>query len=67
MFYIKSKHLINQPATVSLIDLTGKRVLNKTEENVGTEGIKLQTEKTGVFLLRIETESDSIVKKVIIN
>jgi hypothetical protein len=67
VFYIKSKHLINQPATVSLIDLTGKRVLDKTVENIGTEGIKLQTEKTGVFLLRIETESDSIVKKVIIN
>tara|TARA_B100000965_G_scaffold354253_1_gene330643 strand:- start:174 stop:1016 length:843 start_codon:yes stop_codon:yes gene_type:complete len=63
--YLYIENNFNFKYDISLIDITGKSVYDKTN-NIGSIELNIPKIKTGIYILKIESYSKSLFKKIII-
>ena len=61
--FIKSKHQLNQ---ITIYDLSGKKILKKSENLTKTTSIDTSKLKTGVYLLQVKTDQENVIIRKII-
>jgi len=53
-------------ASVRVYDLVGKEVVNTSFKGTGLNKIELPTLTTGVYVVKLETQTEAVSKKIII-
>ncbi|MBN2867841.1 MAG: T9SS type A sorting domain-containing protein, partial [Flavobacteriaceae bacterium] len=58
----------SQPISISVLDITGKEILNKKNLNISdiTYKIDLNNYSSGVYILNIQTSTTRTIKKLIV-
>ena len=56
----------NQQTELTIYDITGREVTNKTHNKQGTYKLNLSTYPKGIYFINLKTETNTISRKIII-